>query len=174
MIELENVSKSYRTNTGFNHVLRNVSITFPSNCSIGILGLNGTGKSTLIRILGRAEEPDSGIVKSDTRVSWPLGYSGGFQNNLTARENCRFVAAIRERNFAVRSAHRRFGRNRPTTHVEQRQFDQAVKYIFGTVVEKFETIVVQYNQLGNEKVRAQLEHFVGLKADWLPFDNKNV
>ena len=94
MIELENVSKSYRTNTGFNHVLRNVSITFPSNCSIGILGLNGTGKSTLIRILGRAEEPDSGIVKSDTRVSWPLGYSGGFQNNLTARENCRFVARI--------------------------------------------------------------------------------
>ncbi len=94
MIRLENVSKSYRTNSGTNHVLRNVNIEFPDSRSIGILGLNGTGKSTLIRILGKAEQPDSGRIFCDTRVSWPLGYSGGFQNNLTARENCKFVARI--------------------------------------------------------------------------------
>lgn len=94
MIELRNVCKSYRTSSGFNHVLRDVSVVFPTGHSVGILGLNGAGKSTLIRLIGAAEPPDSGSVYRDSRVSWPLGYTGGFQGNLTARENCRFVARI--------------------------------------------------------------------------------
>lgn len=94
MISLHNVWKSYRTKTGFNHVLRNVSVEFPTGRSVGILGLNGAGKSTLVRVLGAAESPDRGKVFRDARVSWPLGYTGGFQLNLTARENCRFVARI--------------------------------------------------------------------------------
>ena len=75
-------------------MLDNVSVTFPVGKSVGILGLNGAGKSTLIRIIGDAEPPDSGHVERTGRVSWPLGYSGGFQPNLTARENARFVARI--------------------------------------------------------------------------------
>lgn len=94
MITLENVWKSYRAGGGYNHVLRDVSIVFPTGKSVGILGLNGAGKSTLIRILGAAEAPDKGKMYRDVRVSWPLGYIGGFQGNLTARENCRFVARI--------------------------------------------------------------------------------
>ncbi|MBX2886780.1 MAG: ABC transporter ATP-binding protein [Granulosicoccus sp.] len=94
MIKLDNVWKSYQKNRSMNHVLRDVSITFPTGRSVGILGLNGAGKSTLVRILGAAEMPDRGTVFRDVRVSWPLGYTGGFQANLTARENCRFVARI--------------------------------------------------------------------------------
>lgn len=94
MIALENVCKSYRTANGVNHVLRDVSVVFPTGCNVGILGLNGAGKSTLVRILGGAEAPDTGKIRSDVRISWPLGYTGGFQGNLTARENCRFVARI--------------------------------------------------------------------------------
>lgn len=94
MICLHNVCKRYRTQTGYNVVLDNVSLEFPVGKSVGILGLNGAGKSTLIRIIGDAEPPDSGYVQCDQRVSWPLGYSGGFQGNLTARENARFVARI--------------------------------------------------------------------------------
>ena len=48
----------------------------------------------LIRILGDAEPADSGRVYSEGRVSWPLGYTGGFQGALSARENSRFVARI--------------------------------------------------------------------------------
>ena len=94
MICLNNVWKSYRTNTGVKHVLRDVSTTFPTARSVGILGLNGAGKSTLIRMIGAAEAPDRGSIERDVRVSWPLGYTGGFQSDLTGRENCRFVARI--------------------------------------------------------------------------------
>lgn len=94
MISLRNVCKRYRTQAGYRVVLDNVSLDFPVGKSVGILGLNGAGKSTLIRIIGDAEPPDSGYVHCDQRVSWPLGYSGGFQGNLTARENARFVARI--------------------------------------------------------------------------------
>ena len=94
MIRLVNVNKRYRTAAGVNTVLNNVTATFPVGKSVGILGLNGAGKSTLVRIIGDAEPPDSGHVERIGRVSWPLGYAGGFQGNLTARENARFVARI--------------------------------------------------------------------------------
>lgn len=94
MIRLANLNKRYRTSAGVRVVLDNVSATFPSGKSVGILGLNGAGKSTLIRIIGDAEPADSGRVYSEGRVSWPLGYTGGFQGSLTARENARFVARI--------------------------------------------------------------------------------
>ena len=94
MIRLQNVTKRYRIRGGFKTVLDDVSVDFPIGASVGILGMNGAGKSTLVRIIGKAEPPDSGRVVCDERVSWPLGYSGGFQGSLTARENARFVARI--------------------------------------------------------------------------------
>lgn len=94
MISLHNVTKKYRTSAGIHTVLDSVSIVFPENLNVGILGLNGAGKSTLIRIIGNAEDPDSGYVERTSDISWPMGFSGGFQPNLTARENARFVARI--------------------------------------------------------------------------------
>ena len=94
MVRLNNVTKCYRTKAGVKVVLDNVSVTFPQGRSVGILGLNGAGKSTLIRIIGDAEPHDTGSVERVGNVSWPLGYAGGFQSNLTARENARFVARI--------------------------------------------------------------------------------
>jgi capsular polysaccharide transport system ATP-binding protein len=94
VIELRGVSKSYRAGAQRKHVLNDVSISFPHNKSVGILGLNGTGKSTLIRIIGGVEPPDRGSIFRNGRVSWPLGYSGGFQGSLSGRENARFVARI--------------------------------------------------------------------------------
>jgi capsular polysaccharide transport system ATP-binding protein len=62
--------------------------------SVGILGNNGAGKSTLLRILGGAEQPDAGHLNRSGRVSWPIGFSGGFNGSLSGEENCRFVARI--------------------------------------------------------------------------------
>ncbi len=94
MIRLENVTKRYKTGAGVRTVLDSVNLDFPKGHSVGILGLNGAGKSTLVRIIGDAEPPDSGRVVRQGRVSWPLGYTGGFQVQLTGRENARFVARI--------------------------------------------------------------------------------
>jgi len=94
MIRLEKVSKRYKTKAGVRTVLDSVSLTFPKGRSVGILGLNGAGKSTLIRLIGDAEPADAGRITREGRVSWTLGYTGGFQQSLTARENARFVARI--------------------------------------------------------------------------------
>jgi capsular polysaccharide transport system ATP-binding protein len=94
MIEVHNLSKAYPLRHGMNQVLDNISITFPTGENIGILGRNGAGKSTLLRILANIEQPDSGDVISHQRVSWPIGFAGGFNGSLTGAENTRFVARI--------------------------------------------------------------------------------
>ncbi len=94
MIALENVSKSYGVGDNAHLVLNDISFKFPYRKSVGVLGANGAGKSTLIRIIGGADKPDNGRVVRTSRLSWPMGYSGGFQGTLTGRENARFVARI--------------------------------------------------------------------------------
>ncbi|MDD9979771.1 MAG: ABC transporter ATP-binding protein [Gammaproteobacteria bacterium] len=94
MIELRDISKSYRLGSGWNTVLDSVSAVFPTGKSVGILGVNGAGKSTLLRIIGGVEPPDEGTVRKDIRVSWPMGFSGGFSPNMTGRQGSRFVARI--------------------------------------------------------------------------------
>ncbi len=94
MIELQNITKMYRTLAGPNIVIDDVSIKFPRNKSMGILGRNGAGKSTLLRIIGGAELPDKGRVIRRGRISWPIGFGGGFNGSLSGEENCRFVSRI--------------------------------------------------------------------------------
>jgi len=94
VIELTDVTKGYMTPAGMHVVLDHITATFPTQESIGILGRNGAGKSTLLRVLGGAELPDKGRVKRTGRVSWPIGFAGGFSSSLTGRENCRFVARL--------------------------------------------------------------------------------
>lgn len=94
MIQLQNVSKRYKIKTGWHKVLDDVCLTIEEGKSIGILGVNGAGKSTMIRIIGGAEHPDSGKVIRTSRVSWPIGFSGCFHGSLSGRENLRFVSRI--------------------------------------------------------------------------------
>jgi len=94
VIALENVTKSYGLGNQLHKVLDNISFSFPYRKSVGVIGANGAGKSTLIRIIGGADKPDTGRVIRTSRLSWPMGYSGGFQGTLTGRENARFVARI--------------------------------------------------------------------------------
>ncbi|MDQ3034644.1 MAG: ABC transporter ATP-binding protein [Myxococcota bacterium] len=94
VIELRDVTKAYRTNHGEHVVLDRLSISFARHENVGILGKNGAGKSTMLRILGGAEQPDAGRVIRNGRISWPIGFGGGFNGSLSGEENCRFVARI--------------------------------------------------------------------------------
>lgn len=93
MIELKNVTKYFRTNTGKKYILKDVSITLPDG-NIGILGRNGAGKSTLMRMLGRIEFPSKGSITSPNSFSWPLGLGGGFVGNMTGKANVKFVCRL--------------------------------------------------------------------------------
>jgi capsular polysaccharide transport system ATP-binding protein len=94
VIELRNLCKHYPTNHGVHQVLNDVSLTIPTDQSIGILGRNGAGKSTLLRLISGIESPDAGEVIRHVRVSWPIGLAGGFHGFLTGEENLRFVSRI--------------------------------------------------------------------------------
>lgn len=94
MIELRNVTKTYRTKAGVNTILDRVNLRFPEGQNVAIVGRNGAGKSTLLRTIAGVELPDSGTIRRTGRVSWPLGFSGGFNGSLSGEENCRFVARI--------------------------------------------------------------------------------
>jgi capsular polysaccharide transport system ATP-binding protein len=92
MIQLDHVFKFYRTGTHVKIVLDHISTTFQSGRSYGLLGVNGAGKSTTIRLMAGTELPNSGRVRRSVRVSWPLGLAGGFHPLMTGRENVKFVA----------------------------------------------------------------------------------
>lgn len=94
MIQLEDVTKAYRTQAGLHVVLDHVNCSIPPKTNMGILGKNGAGKSTLLRILAGIEQPDAGTITRSGRVSWPIGFSGGFSGSLSGEENCRFVARV--------------------------------------------------------------------------------
>jgi capsular polysaccharide transport system ATP-binding protein len=93
-IVLHRVSKGYRTVSGRRVILENQSIALPAWRHIGVLGRNGAGKSTLLRLIGGVERPDSGRIVRGVRVSWPLGFSGGFHPEMTAVENLRFICRV--------------------------------------------------------------------------------
>lgn len=94
MITVDNVFKAYPTNKGPHVVLDHVSFEIPAKDNVGILGVNGAGKSTLLRIMSGVEMPDAGRVERKGRISWPIGFAGGFNGSLSGEENCRFVARI--------------------------------------------------------------------------------
>lgn len=93
-LELIDVSKSYPMNVGRKHVLRGVTGRFGKGERVGILGRNGTGKSTLVRILAGIEAPSRGTIHRDMSVSWPIGMAAGFQSALSGADNTRFIARI--------------------------------------------------------------------------------
>jgi capsular polysaccharide transport system ATP-binding protein len=93
MIRLIDVSKSYKLGRGRKDILRDVTLTFARR-NIALIGQNGAGKSTLLRLIAGGERPDSGRIIREGSVSWPLGFSGGFNRSTTGADNTRFVSRI--------------------------------------------------------------------------------
>lgn len=94
MIRLVDLCKSYPTSQGQHDVFRNINLEVAPGEKVGILGRNGAGKSTMIRLLSGAERPTSGLVDRQMSVSWPLAFGGAFQSSLTGLDNLRFICRI--------------------------------------------------------------------------------
>jgi len=94
MIQLDSVFKYYKTGGFTKIVLDHISATFESGRSYGLMGVNGAGKSTMMRLVSGTEMPNSGRIRRTSRVSWPLGFAGGFHPLMTGRENVKFVARV--------------------------------------------------------------------------------
>ncbi|WP_421423122.1 ABC transporter ATP-binding protein [Agrobacterium rosae] len=92
MIRFQNVSKHFKTQNHTKVILDHVTTEFQSGVSYGILGVNGAGKSTTMRMISGTILPNAGKIFKDLRVSWPLGFAGGFSGQMTGKENLNFVA----------------------------------------------------------------------------------
>lgn len=93
-VEIIQVSKSYVTLGRRKQVFKDLTISFPRNLSVGVIGPNGCGKSTLLRLIAGADEPDRGVIKRNMRLSWPIGFGGTANVNLSGVANARFCARL--------------------------------------------------------------------------------
>ncbi|MBC2580861.1 ABC-F family ATP-binding cassette domain-containing protein [Clostridium sp. DJ247] len=83
LITLQNITKSYGERT----LLDNISISINEGEKIGLIGVNGTGKSTLLRIIAGVENYDSGnIITSNNLVLNYLPQLTSFDEDATVLE----------------------------------------------------------------------------------------
>ncbi len=100
MIELRNVSLGFRSrrkafDNGMHHVLRDVSFQLRENETLGIIGRNGVGKTTMLRIMADILAPNSGEVMIRPGITASLLTLGlGFIPDLSGRENAILSAML--------------------------------------------------------------------------------
>ncbi len=109
-IELANVSKVYRRYTGRQFAtlksallrrsllrdlqpdeaflaLKDVSFNVAKGSTVGVIGRNGSGKSTALKLVAGITKPTSGTVKVDGRISALIELGAGFHPEISGREN---------------------------------------------------------------------------------------
>jgi ABC-type polysaccharide/polyol phosphate transport system ATPase subunit len=109
-IELVNVSKIYRRYGGRHFstlksallqrsilrdlqpsetfpALTGVTFTVPKGSAYGVIGRNGSGKSTALKLVAGITKPTSGLVRVDGRISALIELGAGFHPEISGREN---------------------------------------------------------------------------------------
>ncbi|MFT4145730.1 MAG: ABC-F family ATP-binding cassette domain-containing protein [Mobilitalea sp.] len=84
LLTIENMSKSYTERMLFDQV----SLGINEGEKIGVIGINGTGKSTLLKMIAGLEEPDSGTITRGKKVR--IGYlsqTPAFEEGLSILQN---------------------------------------------------------------------------------------
>jgi ABC-2 type transport system ATP-binding protein/lipopolysaccharide transport system ATP-binding protein len=74
--------------------LRDVSFSVSEGQALGIVGRNGAGKSTVLKLLAGITTPTAGVSRTRGRVAGLLEVGTGFHPELTGRENIYFNGAI--------------------------------------------------------------------------------
>ena len=96
-LKVERLSKIYHA--AQKPLFSDVSFEVEKSSRLAILGRNGQGKSTLIKMLGGIIPPTSGRIDWNMRSSWPIGFGGGFQGSLSGLDNIRFLSRLYGRCF---------------------------------------------------------------------------
>ena len=77
-----------------NHVLNHISFDVSKGETIGLIGKNGCGKSTTLKLLTRILRPNSGKIIVKGRVSSLIELGAGFHPDMSGRENIFINASI--------------------------------------------------------------------------------
>src|SRR5690349_11199816 len=83
ILSLENVSKNY----GIKPLFENVRLGFEDTDKIGIIGANGSGKTTFLRVVAGTETPDTGrVVRAQGKTLAYLSQNPQFDDERTVLE----------------------------------------------------------------------------------------
>lgn len=93
------LSKRYVESSSKKPLFSDLTFSLACRGRLAVLGRNGQGKSTLIKILGGVLGASSGKVSWHVRPSWPIGFGGGFQGSLSGADNIRFLSRLYNKNF---------------------------------------------------------------------------
>lgn len=111
-IEVRNVSKAFRVYLDKGHtikekalfsqrrryeerkVLKDISFDVKKGQGVGLIGHNGCGKSTMLKLLTRIMYPDSGTIEMAGRVSSLIELGAGFHPDMSGRQNIYINASI--------------------------------------------------------------------------------
>lgn len=91
-LSVRGLSKTYRTAT--RPLFTDLNFSLERDGRLAVLGRNGQGKSTLIKIIGGVLSPTEGSVRWRMSPSWPIGFGGGFQGSLSGIDNIRFLSRV--------------------------------------------------------------------------------
>jgi lipopolysaccharide transport system ATP-binding protein len=74
--------------------LSDVSLTVGPGESVGLIGANGAGKSTTLKLLAGITRPTRGVVTAEGRIASLINLGAGFHRELTGRENVELNGVI--------------------------------------------------------------------------------
>jgi ABC-type polysaccharide/polyol phosphate transport system ATPase subunit len=92
----EFVIKSFRSRIEYEEfwALKNISFQVLPGEMLGIIGRNGAGKSTLLKLIARVMKPVHGAVRVPGKVAPMIELGGGFDHELSGRENVYLFGSI--------------------------------------------------------------------------------
>ena len=97
LLEIKNLKKYFMTPAGSLHAVDDVSLTIEKGETFGLLGETGAGKTTLVNLLMRFYEVDSGVIRVDgTSVADMSRYAVHSMFSMVLQDIWLFDGTIRE------------------------------------------------------------------------------
>jgi lipopolysaccharide transport system ATP-binding protein len=81
--------------TSIHRALDNIHVQVPKGTALGLIGQNGSGKTTMLRLLSRVSKPTKGTVQVEGVISTLINIASGFDTDFTGRENINLSCAVR-------------------------------------------------------------------------------
>jgi len=92
--DIAHIFKKHKTNSSHFYALNDVSFEITSGEAVGIIGSNGAGKSTILKLLAGVTKPSSGTVTVKGKIGALIELTAGFHPELTGRENIYLYGSI--------------------------------------------------------------------------------